>query len=161
MNKLSPELKKLLQGRRIAALATENDDGSIHLAAVWYLFEDDLLFVATAASTHKARNLRARPKCSLMVDSRHPGTERGVAAIGTVEIITGEASAAINRGLHSRYLSPAALADPAVGPVFAAVDDITIKLTPSRWISWDMGALDAQAFGGAFSRNPGYMLPLE
>jgi hypothetical protein len=45
--------------------------------------------------------------------------------------------------------------------VFASFDDVTIKLTPVSWISWDMQALDAQAFGGLLGKTPGYMLPLD
>jgi hypothetical protein len=36
---LDPTFQKLLEGRHIATFGTENADGSIHLTAVWYLFE--------------------------------------------------------------------------------------------------------------------------
>jgi len=77
---LDPTLQELLRGRYIAALGTENADGAIHLTAVWYLFESHSLFVATSSKTQKVRNVAARPKASLMVDSRKPGAERGVTA---------------------------------------------------------------------------------
>ena len=57
-------VQQILNGRHIASLATENEDGSIHLTAVWYVFEDNLLYVATSSATHKARNVSARPKAS-------------------------------------------------------------------------------------------------
>ena len=34
---LDPTFQELLRGRYIAALGTENADGTIHLTAVWYL----------------------------------------------------------------------------------------------------------------------------
>ena len=89
------------------------------------------------------------------------GTERGVTAAGAVDVISGDKSQEINRRIHSRYLSAAALSDPHVGPVFASFDDITIRLTPVSWISWDMAVLDAQVFGGRLGKTPGYMLPLD
>ena len=153
------KLHEFLQGRYIASLATVNDDGSIHLAAVWYLFEGDTFFVATTSSTRKARNMLARPKASLMVDTRTTELQKGTTAICTVEVIRGEESRTINHRIHGRYLSAAALADPAVGPAFADMDDMTLRLVPQRWIDWDMAELDAQAFGGVFRRNPNYMLP--
>ena len=52
------------------------------------------------------------------------------------------------------------LADPQVGPVFSAMDDVAVKLTPSRWISWDMGELDRPVFGGAMSAG-GYIKEVE
>ncbi|HKT48514.1 MAG TPA: pyridoxamine 5'-phosphate oxidase family protein [Candidatus Acidoferrales bacterium] len=161
MRTLTPSLCEFLNGRYIAALATENPDGSLHLTAVWYLFENPSLFIATSTTTRKFRNVSARPKASLMIDSRHPGKERGLAAAGSIELISGDASRQINRRIHSRYLSPAALADPQVGPVFSAFDDVTLKLAPASWTAWDMAALDAQAFAGRLGSTPGYMLPLD
>ena len=67
---------------------------------------------------------------------------------------------AIAQRIHRRYLSPAALADPQVGPIFAAFDDVAIRLTPSQWLWWSMGDADAAYFGGKISANPGYLLPL-
>ena len=158
---LDPSFQGLLTGRYIATLGTENADGTIHLTAVWYLFESGSLYVATSSRTQKARNAAARPKASLMVDARKPGTERGLTAAGRVEVISGKQSQEINQRIHGRYLSAAALADPQVGPVFASFDDVTLRLTPVSWITWDMAALDAQAFGGRLGKTPGYMLPVD
>jgi len=158
---LDAKFQEFLQGRYIATMASENGDGSIHLIAVWYLFEHGRIFVATSSKSQKARNLAARPKASLMVDARTPGKERGVTATGTVELVSGRQSQEINHRIHSRYLSAEALSDPHVGPVLASFDDVTIRLTPASWITWDMAALDAQAFGGRLGGTPGYMLPLD
>ena len=158
---LGPAFQELLRGRYIASLGTENVDGSIHLTAVWYLFEDGCLYVATSSKTQKGRNVAARSKASLMVDVRKPGAERGVTATGAVDMISGKQSQEINRRIHSRYLSAAAMSDPGIGPVFESFDDITIRLTPTSWITWDMAVLDAQALGGRLGGTPGYLLPLD
>ncbi len=151
----------LLAKRYIATLATENPDSTLHLTAVWYLFEDGKLFIATSSKSRKARNLHARSKASLMIDVRKPGEERGVTAAGTVELISGNRSQQINRRIHSRYMSQAAIADQAIGPVFELFDDVTICLTPRSWTAWNMAVLDAQAFGGRLCGTPGYLLPLD
>lgn len=153
------KLHEFLQGCFIASLATENHDGSIHLTAVWYLFEGGAFFVATGSSSRKARNVLARPRASLMVDTRRTELQKGVTATCTVEVLRGEESRAVNRRIHRRYMSEAALADPKVGPAFGNMDDMTLRLVPQRWTTWDMAELDAQVFGGVFSRNPDYMLP--
>jgi PPOX class probable F420-dependent enzyme len=158
---LDPAFQELPRGRYIASLGTENADGTIHLTAVWYFFEDGCLYVATSSKTQKGRNVAARPKASLMVDVRRPGTERGVTAAGKVDVISGKQSQEINRRIHSRYLSAAAMSDPHVGPVFASFDDVTIRLTPTSWITWDMAVLDAQALGGRLGGTPRYMLALD
>lgn len=158
---LDPALQELLRGRYIATFGTENSDGSIHLTAVWYLFESGSLYVATSSKSRKARNVAARPRASLMVDVRRPGAERGVTAAGRADVITGDQSQEINRRIHSRYMSAAAISDPHIGPVFASFDDVTIRLAPESWTTWDMAVLDAQALGGRLSGTPGYLLPLD
>ena len=160
-HKLDPALQGLLHGRYIATLGTENENGSIHLTAVWYLFEEDQLFVATSSKSRKARNVAARRKASLMLDVRRPGAERGVNAAGRAELISGDQSRQINRRIHSRYMSVAAISDPQIGPVFESFDDVTIRLSPVSWTPWDMSVLDAQAFGGRLGGTPGYLLPLD
>ncbi len=158
---LEPAFHELLQRRLIATLGTTNPDSSIHLTAVWFLFENDSLFVATSSKTKKARNILARPKASLMIDMRKPGCERGASASGRAELISGDRSKELNRRIHSRYLSPAAMADPQIEPVFASFDDVTIRFIPDSWFTWDMATLDAQAFGGRLGGTPGYLLPLD
>jgi len=158
---LDPTLQEILQGRYIATLGTENADGTIQLTAVWFLFEDGHFFVATSSKSRKARNLAARPQATLMVDVRKPAVERGVTAAGRADLISGHQSQEINRRIHSRYMSLAALADPHVGAVFASFDDVTLRITPVSWTSWDMAVLDAQAFGGRLGKTPGYLLPLD
>jgi PPOX class probable F420-dependent enzyme len=156
-----PTLQELLRGRYIATLGTENADGSIHLTAVWYLFEDGNLYIATSSKSRKARNIAERAKASLMVDVRKSGAEQGVNATGKADLISGQPSAEINRRIHSRYMSEAAMADPHIEPVFASFDDVTIRITPTVWTPWNMAVLDAQAFGGRLAGTPGYLLPLD
>ncbi len=152
---------QLLKGRHIASLATESADGSIHIVAVWYWFDGERVFVATSSRSRKARNLQANPRASLMIDSRDVVASCGVSLAGTAQILTGELSRKKNLEIHRKYLSEAALADPKVGPVFAAWDDVTIQITPASIISWDMREADRQAFGGAIGSNPTYLLPLQ
>lgn len=155
------KIQELLAGHHIAALATHNEDGSIHMAAVWYVFEEGCLYVATASQSRKARNVAARPRASLMVDIRKVGAERGVTASGKAELISGAPAREIGEHIHRRYLGAAALADPRVGPVFAGLNDVAIRLHPAKWTWWDMSALDAAVFGGRVFGTPGYLLPLD
>jgi PPOX class probable F420-dependent enzyme len=154
-------VRQLLDGRYIATLATENPDGSIHMVAVWYWFDGASVFVGTSSRSRKARNLQSNPKASLMIDARDPAASCGVTVAGTAQIISGNASQKWNAEIHHKYMSAAALADPKVGPVFAAWDDVTIQIKPASVISWDMRELDRQVLGSSFERNPAYLLPLE
>jgi hypothetical protein len=75
-------------------------------------------------------------------------------------MLTGDTSRNKNAEIHRKYLSPAAIADPRVGPVFAGWDDVTIEITPSSVIAWDMRVADREVFASALGSNPGYLLPL-
>jgi PPOX class probable F420-dependent enzyme len=145
--------RTLLDGRRHAVLATQNDDGSIHQAPVWYLFRDEQLFVASASVTRKVKNIAARPTASLVVDVRTPGRERWVSGAGPVTILRGNESHTINAAIHQRYLTPEALNHPQIGPGFAAADDVTLCIHPTAWRSWASADVDAQFFGGMLSAN--------
>ncbi len=159
-NTMPPGSQEILTGRFIASLGTQHEDASVHLTAVWYLFDDGCLFVATSSRSRKARNVASRPKASLMVDTRAPASERGLVAVCTAEMIAGERSKQINARIHRRYMSEAAIADPRAGGTMAAMDDVTLKLTPTGWYTWDMQSLDDMLFGGAM-KTPGYLLPLD
>ncbi|HUK47067.1 MAG TPA: pyridoxamine 5'-phosphate oxidase family protein [Terriglobales bacterium] len=154
-------VQQLLNGRYIGSLATQNQEGSIHMVAVWYWFDGSNIFVATASRSRKARNMKSSSKATLMIDSRDPQASFGATIIGTVKILQGSASQKLNAEIHRKYLSSAAIADPRVGPVFAGWDDVTVQITPVSVISWDMREADAQVFGGSFKNNPTYLLPLE
>lgn len=154
-------VQQLLTGRYIASLATNQRDGSIHMVAVWYWYEGGRIYIATSTRTRKARNVQADPKLSLMIDSRDPAASYGVTVVGTAELLTGDTSRNWNARVHQKYLSKDALADPRVGPVFATWDDLTIQITPSAVISWDMRQIDKAVLGCAFERSPTYLLPLE
>jgi PPOX class probable F420-dependent enzyme len=156
-----PLVRQLLDGRYVASLATESPDGSIHMVAVWHWFDGSHVFVATSSRSRKARNLQSHSKVSLMVDSRDPAASFGVNLAGTAKILTGDSSRKRNAEIHRKYMSAAALADPRVGPVFAAWDDVTIMIAPISVIAWDMRQADRQFFGGAFEANSGYLLALQ
>jgi PPOX class probable F420-dependent enzyme len=154
-------VRQLLEGRYIASFATENPDGSIHVVAVWYWFDGTRIYVATSTRTKKARNLQANPKASVMIDSRDPASSFGATIMGSAKTLTGEESRRKNEKVHAKYMSAAALSDPRVGPVFAGWDDVTVEITPVSVIIWDMRVADQQVFGGAFEKNPTYLLALE
>lgn len=154
-------VRGLLDGRYIASIATHNPNGSIHIVAVWFWFDGTDIFVATSSRSRKARNLQANSEVSLMIDARAPYVSYGVTVAGIAQVLTGESSRNYNAEIHRKYLSEAALADPRVGPVFAAWDDLTVRLAPVSVFAWDMRQADQQIFGDAFKNNPTYLLSLE
>ena len=154
-------VQQLLKGRYIATLATQNSDSSIHMVAVWYWSDSAKIFVTTSSRSRKGKNVQSNPKVSIMIDSRDPLASFGATIAGSAKILSGQTSQQRGAEIHRKYMSEAAIADAKVGPVFAMWDDITIEITPTSVISWDMRVLDQQVLGSSFANNPAYLLPLE
>ena len=151
----------LLRGRHIASLATLRADGSIHLAAIWYLYKDGRLYFPTSSKSQKVRNVAANPIATAMIDTRVPGQEQGVSVSGSAKVIGGEQGRALVTGAQARYLTAVALADPRVGPLYATFDDVVIMLTPIRWVTWDIAQMNAARFDGILGVDTGYLYPLD
>jgi PPOX class probable F420-dependent enzyme len=145
-----------LRGRRIACLATEEEDGSAYLTAVWFLHEDGFVYVGTSGSSRKARNAAARPRAAVMIDSRGPGPQRGVAASGPVTVLGGAEARAVNERILQRYLTQAGVTASDVGQRIAASDDVTIRIEVGRWRTWST----SEDFDGRLEAD-GMALPLE
>lgn len=154
MRTLDDSAWEFLSGRRYATLATYNEDGSIHTTPVWYLFENDTFYVGSPSFSRKVRNALARPAATMLVEIRKPGSDRWVSGSGRVEILRDDESREINARILRRYLTEDAIADPRVGPGFAAVDDVTICLKPESWRSWRSSDVDQQFFGGLLGSAP-------
>ena len=68
----------------------------------------------------------------------------------------------ISAKILQRYLTKAGLEDPRVGPVFAAAGEVTIRLTPQSWRSWELKSDDDQFFGGLLGQRPEqWFLPVD
>ena len=148
---------EILSRRLIANLATLNEDGTVHLVAMWFSFEEGRVLMPTSSRTRKIRNLRARPVATIMVDESRAGLDlRGVMLVGAATVLDGSDALAINRSIHLKYVADAGLALPDVHR-YLGTDDVTIRLVPDRITTWDLtgtpGAL-------ALARR-GYALPLD
>ena len=139
-------LSHLLQERRIATLTTFGEDGMPHVTAVWFLWQDGALYIATSHHTGKGRNLARDPRMALCIESREDGQESGLSASGKAELLTGDEAAPLAQLINSKYLTPKAMEHPVVGPAFIGMSDLVVKLAPEKWISWDMAAMGEQLF---------------
>src|SRR5204863_2965141 len=136
----------VLDDRRIAVLATLDEGGAPYVTAVWFLWDGEHVYVATGGNTRKVRNAAARPTGSIIVDARGSDALGGAAATGRLAVLRGEEARALNERVWAKYLTPQGLADPRVGGAIREHDDVTIRLTPERWRTWNTTA----DFGGAY-----------
>lgn len=155
MSMLNDSIREFLNGRHYATLATQNEDGSIHLTPVWYLFEDERFLISSGSYARKYKNILERPGVSIMVDSRgSQGSEQWVSVTGNAEIIEGEESQEIHAKILKRYLTDTALADPVVGGGFTAIGELSISVRPETVKSWKLKDSDEQYFGGILGQTP-------
>ena len=155
MAELNDSMRDFLNGCHYATLGTINDDGSIHMTTVWYLFENDRFYFVTGSSARKARNCKARPNASVVVDSRRiQGEEKSISTSGSVEIITGDESREINKRIVRRYITEEGINDETVGPVFEVAGEEVICLTPGSWNTYELKSVDDAYFGGVLRKDP-------
>jgi hypothetical protein len=143
------DIEQHLERPITATIGTLNDDGSIHLAFVLFLWEDGKLYFETASMTKKARNVASRATASFAIE----GKGFMAMAEGRARIIDGDAAHAINGKLRRKYLTAPAAA--TVGAAWGTVDDIAIEITPTKWRSWSNSALSelGEKAAGELPRN--------
>jgi nitroimidazol reductase NimA-like FMN-containing flavoprotein (pyridoxamine 5'-phosphate oxidase superfamily) len=152
----SAEIDELLSMTLIANLATldDDDDGSIHLLPMWFLRIGNDICIPTSHHTHKYRNLRTRPRASVMIDVSRAGLNlKGVLIRGRVELVEGEDARRINHSIHLKYVTPEALSDPSVASYLSKGDDVTVKVHMDHVVSWNLAdskAGQALCAGGWF-----------
>jgi hypothetical protein len=145
------EIADVLGQRLSAALGTLNDDGSIHLTYLLFLYDEGRFLLETASSTRKARNIAARGTASILVH----GTAAGgrslmVEAEGTARLIGLPDAHEVNHRIREKYVLPTDVAD--LDQVWGRFDDVSIELTPDRWRSWT-GSVLASTTEAALGRS--------
>lgn len=134
-------------------LATLDPDGSPYLTAIWFLWRDGSFLIPTGRTSRKARNAEARPRASIAIDTRG-AVLAGVRATGQIALVSGDEALEMNDEIHRRYVTDAGMADPALGGLLREGDDLTLRLVPERWQSWDMETVFGRLFGDSELARP-------
>lgn len=155
------EIEDVLTKRLTATIGTLNEDGSIHLAYVIFLYENGRFYCETASLTRKARNVRARPTASFIVEGEAMTARKVMAENeGTARLIEGAEAFEVNRKLRGKYITDGAL--DRVDAAWNQFDDVAIEITAGpRWRSWcgaKFAEKTAEAMGGT---TAGVWLPAD
>ncbi len=125
-------------------MGTLNEDGSIHLTYVLFLHDQGRVYVETSSVTRKARNVRARPTTTFLVQARaSTGRTLMVAGEGVARVIDGADAQELNRRLRAKYLVPGAT--EAIERAWSKLDDVALELSPRTWRSWTGTLLHQEA----------------
>jgi nitroimidazol reductase NimA-like FMN-containing flavoprotein (pyridoxamine 5'-phosphate oxidase superfamily) len=150
----SAEIDKILSMTLIANLATLDHDDGIHVLPMWFLRVDNDICIPTSSHSHKYRNLRARPRASVMIDVSRAGLDlKGVLIRGRAELVYGEEARRINCSIHLKYVKPEGLSDTNVAAYLSKGDDVTVKIHMDHLISWNLAGSKA---GKALSVSGGF-----
>jgi PPOX class probable F420-dependent enzyme len=63
------ELVAFFEKTQFARLATINEDGSVHLAPIFFRYENGQILMATQEPSRKVRNIKRDPSVSILIDT--------------------------------------------------------------------------------------------
>jgi nitroimidazol reductase NimA-like FMN-containing flavoprotein (pyridoxamine 5'-phosphate oxidase superfamily) len=148
----------MLEQRLVANLATIGLDGEPNVVAMWFRREGQSILLPTSRFTRKARELRGHPRAAVMIDESRAGLNlRGIRVRGTVTLLDGPQARALNRSIHTRYITERGLRQSEVERYLTSGDDLTIVVAMEDVTSWNLAEGEA---GRALARS-GEVHPLD
>jgi nitroimidazol reductase NimA-like FMN-containing flavoprotein (pyridoxamine 5'-phosphate oxidase superfamily) len=134
------QIESVLAEPVLARLATTNPKTmQPHVVPVWFMWEDGCVWISSFVSTRKIRELKHNPRGAVLVESKQEGGKlTAVLLEGNVELVTEprEEVAKIASRIYIRYLGPEGLQEPDPQSWLKDPENLLIKLTPTKIISW-------------------------
>lgn len=157
---LTDSAVELLDVGHYVVLGTENPDGTVHLVPAMYLFAEGRVYIETSGATRKARNLRDRPRATVLVQDHRAAGTAWVSGTGPAVVIGGPEAQRLGRRIRSRYYTEQG--EEQVGSIMARYDDTVLAVAPDRWLSWDMTAFNAMLaeHGAPFDEEAAWYRPV-
>jgi len=124
----------------LARLATTNPKTmQPHVVPVWFAWDGVCVWISSFVSTRKIRELRRNPRGAVLIESKQEGSKlQAVLLEGTVELVAEprEMVTEIANKIYLRYLGPDGVREPEPQSWLKDPENLLIKLTPERIISW-------------------------
>ena len=130
------EISGFLAQSLIAKLCTYNRDGTIHIAPVWFKYENGEMVLGTQELTQKVKNIKRDDRVSILVDTTEPRL-KGVIFYGNAELMT-ENVIPIRISIFKKYIDPENASEFAEN-LAKKWKPIIIRIKPKRVISFDYG----------------------
>ncbi|MBM2819729.1 MAG: Pyridoxamine 5'-phosphate oxidase-like FMN-binding protein [Nitrosarchaeum sp.] len=86
MNKFTRIEEEFLQSIEEARIATSHEDIP-HVKPVSYIYQNNVIFIATDYKTRTFKNIKINPQVSLVIDVYIPGKHKAVCIQGKAEIL--------------------------------------------------------------------------
>jgi nitroimidazol reductase NimA-like FMN-containing flavoprotein (pyridoxamine 5'-phosphate oxidase superfamily) len=135
MPPLTPEeLEALLSQSLVARLGTMNDDGTIHLAPIYFKYDNGDIILGTQVASRRVRNIMRNPKVTLLVDVATPPYKAAM-IYGTASLHY-ESVAPQRTAIFAKNASPEQARAAAEG-LCKKWDSVIIRIKPERIVSFD------------------------
>lgn len=136
---MSPaQIEEFLQAPRHAIVGTNRHDGPPQLTPVWYLFEDEWLFVSINVGSAKYRNLLRDPRIGTCIAGDHPDA-RAVMMYGTAQLIREDSAWRddIEWRIVRRYYDSDEAAQSYLESLPSDEESVLVKVSPDKVIAQD------------------------
>jgi nitroimidazol reductase NimA-like FMN-containing flavoprotein (pyridoxamine 5'-phosphate oxidase superfamily) len=124
----------------LARLATTNPKTmQPHVVPVWFMWDGEFIWISSFVSTRKVRELRINPRGAVLIESKQEGGKlQAVLLEGRVEIVTQprELVREIASHIYIRYLGVEGVKDTEPQSWLSDPENLLVKLTPQRIMSW-------------------------
>jgi nitroimidazol reductase NimA-like FMN-containing flavoprotein (pyridoxamine 5'-phosphate oxidase superfamily) len=133
-------IESVLSEPVLARLATTNPKTmQPHVVPVWFMWDGTSVWISSFVSTRKIRELKHNPQGAILVESKQEGAKlTAVLLEGVVELVAEprELVSEIARRIYIRYLGVEGVKDPEPQSWLHDPENLLIKLTPKKIISW-------------------------
>lgn len=133
------QAEEFLLRRLLGRLATASTDGQPHVVPVWFLWDDNAVWISSYRSTRKVIDLERNQKCALVVDvENNDGGLTAVLLEGCAELVNQPVEEVKDRieRVYEKYLGPDGLLEKDPQAWLNSPENLLIKITPSRIKTW-------------------------
>jgi nitroimidazol reductase NimA-like FMN-containing flavoprotein (pyridoxamine 5'-phosphate oxidase superfamily) len=124
----------------LARLATTNPKTlQPHVVPVWFMWDGECVWISSFVSTRKIRELKVNPRGAVLIESKQEGGKlTAVLLEGVVELVSEprEVVSEVANRIYVRYLGPEGVMEPEPQSWLIDPENLLIKLTPTKIISW-------------------------
>ena len=128
------EIEPFLSQPLIAKLCTPNQDGSIHIAPLWFKYQNGEILLGTQEVTRKVANVKRNSAVTVLIDTHEPTLQ--------AVIVQGQATLDYEDTIPKRVaiIEKYMKAEEAIGlanQIASAWDPVIIRVKPEQMTSFD------------------------
>lgn len=129
------EIESFLAKPLVARLCSHNQDGTIHITPIYYLFENGEFLLGTQVASRKIRNIQRDKRVTLLVDTYEPELQAvmtyGEAELDYEDVVTKRVK------ILRRYYNSLAEARAFAERLARAWKTVIIHIRPTRMVTFD------------------------